>query len=151
MHICQDCGGQNGLHFPKCQHYRAPRHNSASQTPTAQPTPGVPPYQRCSEFQGGNRQAGDPREPHRSMPSMPTEPTDEMKLIDLLGPNLDIPFTHRDKGGRYKLLYTPLPAGQTMRNVGDTVVYTCLNSAAVYVRDLSDFVAIMQRIELSDN
>lgn len=219
MHICQDCGGQNGLHFPKCQHYRAPRYNSASQRPAALPTGAPLPYQHTSPtgrmnmeypqiqnlpstlaqnaggygdsyaedpiFDNGNQQAQDPNEPHRSMPTMRKHSAacltpgggtnddecicgahehnkmveamreqplnDEQKLVNLLGPDLKATFTHHDKGGRYRLLYTPMPAGAVMRLIGDTVVYESLENKGVFVRDLKDFVAVMQPITFTDS
>lgn len=221
MFICQECGGQNGLHFQQCIHsaakprvhaFKAPRVGSAPgplpymhsptgrtsmEYPQMQNLPGTlahaiemleakhgpvifeglmaEPYEPTPVFAhgyAGNMQAGHPSEPHRSMARMEQvchkchgngethadfcalkelPLTDEQKLVALLGPDLSVTFTHRDKGGRYKLLHTPLPAGEVMRKVGDTVVYTSLDNKGVYVRDLADFVAIMQPLMLSDS
>lgn len=200
MFICQECGGQNGLHFSHCHHSMqaaprisalprvpvpaSPSHPPYMHTPTGRTTMEQPQIQnlpgtlahaiemaeakrgpvvleglQAERYEprpvfafnyAGNMQAGDPSQPHRSMPQM-IQRTNEQKLIDLLGPDLKALFTHRDKGGRYVLFHTPIPAGEVMRKVGDTVVYSSIDTKGVYVRDLADFVAIMQPLLLSDS
>lgn len=95
----------------------------------------------------GNQQAYDPSEPHRSM-ARKVEDSIHVKLAVLCSG----PFTHRDKGGRYRVSSVATPAGETMRKIGRVVVYYSIGRPDItFARDVADFVAIMQLIELSDS
>lgn len=95
----------------------------------------------------GNQQAGDPSEPHRAMAQKPAHVDAYDMLEEMRGKTL----THRDKGGRYYIMFVAAPAGEIMRSVGKVVIYCDADCHKVYARELNDFVTIMQPILLSDN